>query len=115
MPHGTNSILAFVVWENANEDGSWWQDGGPTVFSPFADDTDYFGRAEQAWMINFRVQDLDAMVIQLREANIEVAVDPEDYPNGRFARLSDPEGNPIQLWQSGVQMQHDQRKVDALS
>lgn len=83
------------------EDGSWWQDEGPTVFSPFAADTDYFGRPEQMWMLNFRVGDLDAMVRQLREANIAVEVDPEEYPNGRFARLSDPEGNPIQLWQSG--------------
>ena len=50
-------------------------------------------------MINFRVRDLDAMVGQLRAATIEVEVDPENYPNGRFARLCDPEGNPIQLWE----------------
>jgi predicted enzyme related to lactoylglutathione lyase len=45
------------------------------------------------------VRDLDAMVEQLRAAKIEVAVDPEVYPNGRFARVHDPEGNPIELWQ----------------
>ncbi len=50
-------------------------------------------------MLNFRVRNLDAMVAQLRDAGIEVTVDPETYPNGRFARLSDPEGNPIQLWE----------------
>lgn len=83
------------------EDGSWWQDAGPTVFAAFAADTDYFGAPDQAWMINFRVGDLDAMVVQLRSAGVEVHVDPESYPNGRFARLSDPEGNPIQLWQAG--------------
>jgi glyoxylase I family protein len=81
------------------EEGSWRQDEGPTVFAPFAEDTDYFGRAEQAWMINLRVRDLDAMVAQLRSHEIEVDVDPEMYPNGRFARLHDPEGNPIELWQ----------------
>jgi glyoxylase I family protein len=37
-------------------------------------------------------------VAQLRAAGIEVTVDPETYPNGRFARLNDPEGNPIELW-----------------
>jgi predicted enzyme related to lactoylglutathione lyase len=47
-------------------------------------------------MINFRVRDLDAIIGQLRAAKIEVA-EPEDYPNGRFARLCDPEGNPIEL------------------
>jgi predicted enzyme related to lactoylglutathione lyase len=50
-------------------------------------------------MINFRVRDLDAMVGQLRRAGIPVEVDPEPYPNGRFARLTDPEGNPLQLWE----------------
>jgi predicted enzyme related to lactoylglutathione lyase len=50
-------------------------------------------------MINFRVRDLDAMVEQLRDAKIDVTVDPEIYPNGRFARLHDPEGNPIELWE----------------
>jgi predicted enzyme related to lactoylglutathione lyase len=39
------------------------------------------------------------MVNQLRAAGVEVEVDPELYPNGRFAQLADPEGNPIQLWQ----------------
>jgi glyoxylase I family protein len=39
------------------------------------------------------------MVEQLRTAGIEVTVDPETYPNGRFASLADPEGNPIQLWE----------------
>ena len=78
---------------------SWSQEAGPTVFAPFPQDTDYFGSAEKKWMINFRVLDLDAMVAQLRSANIVVFVDPETYPNGRFARLHDPEGNPIELWE----------------
>ena len=51
------------------------------------------------WMVNFRVDDLDAMVEQLRAAGIEVEVEEETYPNGRFATLKDPEGNPIQLWE----------------
>ena len=39
------------------------------------------------------------MIAQLRESGIDVEVDEEAYPNGRFARLEDPEGNPIQLWE----------------
>jgi len=50
-------------------------------------------------MINFRVSDLDAMARQLQDAKIEVTIDPEVYPNGRFARIHDPEGNPVELWE----------------
>jgi glyoxylase I family protein len=75
----------------------WQQDAGPTVFSPFPMDTDYFGSKQQAWMLNFRVRNMDAMVAQLRNSGIEVKVDPENSPIGRFARLHDPEGNPIEL------------------
>lgn len=78
---------------------SWSQEPGPTVFAPFPNDSDYFGNDAKQWMINFRVRDLDAMVAQLRAAQIEVKIDPEAYPNGRFARLHDPEGNPIELWE----------------
>jgi len=77
----------------------WHQEAGPTTFSPFPETTKYFGNPNKVWMVNFRVHDLDKMVAQLRTAGIEVK-DPESYPNvGRFARLHDPEGNPIELWQ----------------
>lgn len=77
----------------------WSQEAGFTAFAPFPRDTGMFGRPEQQWMINFRVENLDALVAQLESDGIRVEVDPETYPNGRFAQLSDPEGNPIQLWQ----------------
>jgi glyoxylase I family protein len=77
----------------------WRQESGITVFGPFAQDTKYFGNPEKQFMFNFRVRDLDAMVKQLEEAGIEVEVNTEDYSFGRFARLHDPEGNPIELWQ----------------
>src|SRR5439155_18526265 len=76
----------------------WSQEAGPTVFAPFPDDIDSFGNAAKNWMINFRVRDLEAMMAQLRAAKIDVNVDAQVYPNGRFARLYDPEGNPIELW-----------------
>jgi glyoxylase I family protein len=78
---------------------AWQQSAGPTAFAPFAQDTGYFGNPQQAWMINFRVRNLDAMVAQLSAANIPVKVDTQSYPNGRFARLHDPDGNPIELWE----------------
>jgi predicted enzyme related to lactoylglutathione lyase len=79
----------------------WRTDAGTTIFAPFREDTSYFGDQRLQWMINFRVSDLQKMTDQLRAEGIEVELDPEVYPNGRFARMSDPEGNPIQLWQPG--------------
>lgn len=81
------------------EQPGWRQQAGPTGFAPFPENTDYFDNRERQWMINFRVPNLDAMVAQLRAAGIAVEIDPEPYPNGRFARTRDPEGNPIELWQ----------------
>jgi glyoxylase I family protein len=78
---------------------SWWQQAGPTVFTAMDAGSGHFGRPEQQWAVNFRVDDLDGMVAQLRAAGVEVTVDPQEYPNGRFAELHDPEGTPIQLWQ----------------
>ena len=91
--------LGIAVVPTTYEQEPWRQEAGPTVFAPFKKDTPYFGRPEQAWMINFRVRSLDAIVEQLRAAGIDVTVVPESYPNGRFARLCDPEGNPIELWE----------------
>jgi predicted enzyme related to lactoylglutathione lyase len=81
------------------DESPWRQDAGPTVFAPFPADTDYFGRADQQFMVNFRVRDLDAMAAQLRAAGIAVDIDATVYPNGRFAHLNDPEGNRIELWE----------------
>ena len=82
------------------EGKSWRQTAGPTAFAPFAHDTDYFGDRRKTWMINFRVRDLGAMAAQLKSAGIKVEIDRKRYPNGRFARLYDPEGNAIELWQT---------------
>lgn len=75
----------------------WRQEAGMTVMSPFPADTDYFG-ADKQWMINFRVNDLDAMIAQLKAADVEVG-EVVSYGFGRFTRLHDPEGNAIELWE----------------
>ena len=77
----------------------WHQEAGPTAFSPFPETSHYFGDSSKVWIVNFRVRDLDKMAAQLQSAGIAVKIDPQSYPNGRFARLHDPEGNPIELWQ----------------
>ena len=90
--------LGISLVPTSGEQKPWHQEAGPTAFAPFKKDTKYFGRPEQNWMVNFRVADLKAMVAQLRAAGITVE-EPKSYPNGDFARLKDPEGNPIELWE----------------
>jgi glyoxylase I family protein len=78
---------------------SWHTEAGTTVFAPFPQTTKYFGESSQMFLVNFRVRNLEKMAAQLRSAGITVTIDPEHYPNGRFARTHDPEGNPIELWE----------------
>jgi predicted enzyme related to lactoylglutathione lyase len=80
---------------------SWTQQAGPTVFAPFPTDTDYFGRLEQQTMLNFRVDDLDAMLDQLRAAGATVDDEVTEASYGRFGHAVDPEGNRFELWQPG--------------
>lgn len=78
----------------------WPQEAGPTVFQPFAEASDYFA-ADKRWMLNLRVTEMDALLATLRAADIEVITKDEwnDPRIGRFARIHDPEGNPIELWE----------------
>lgn len=88
---GANMAAGEYVWEQA---------AGPTAFVPFKPDTDYFVK-DKRWMLNLRVEGLDELLAKLRAAGIDVATNAEwDTPQtGRFARIHDPEGNPIELWQ----------------
>ncbi|MEL6962112.1 MAG: VOC family protein [Pseudomonadota bacterium] len=76
----------------------WVSEEGVTVFAPFADDTDYFP-SDRMFMLNFRVEDLDAMLAQLRAAGVEITREEAMDGIGRFARIHDPEGNPLELWE----------------
>jgi predicted enzyme related to lactoylglutathione lyase len=66
---------------------------------PFSEDTTYFGPPDQGWMINYRVRDLDAMLIQLRAAGVDVAEEVEESEFGRFGWAYDPEGHRLELWE----------------
>lgn len=91
--------LGIVTIPTSEGETGWQQEAGTTAFTPFPETTKYFGDPQKVWMLNFRVRDLDKMAAQLQAAGIEVKIDPQSYPYGRFAQLHDPEGNPIQLWQ----------------
>ncbi len=98
----SRDTAALAAWYETHlgVPGFWQQEAGLTVFAPFKADTDYFP-ADRQWMINFRVDDLDALITSLKTAGIAVETRAEwDTPEtGRFARIADPEGNQIELWQ----------------
>lgn len=82
-------------------EGMWLQNAGPTVFAPFAAGSDYFA-ADKQWMLNLRVEDLPGLIAQLQAAGIAVETRAEwdgDGAYGHFARIHDPEGTPIELWE----------------
>ena len=89
-PNGEQTEDAYV-WNTA---------AGPVVFAPFKATTDYFP-AEKQWMLNLRVSELDGLVARLAKAGISAERRAEwDTPEtGRFARIQDPEGNAIELWE----------------
>ncbi len=83
----------------------WTVAGGPVVFQPFKESSDYFA-ADKQFMLNLRVSEIDALLDGLRTAGIEVITKPEwdDASTGRFARIHDPEGNAVELWQPPSEM-----------
>lgn len=91
--------LGITLAPTSYEAPVWEQQAGPTIFDPFPETTHYFGDPAKVWMINFRVRNLGKMAAQLQAAGITVKIDPQSDSHNRFARLHDPEGNPIELWQ----------------
>jgi predicted enzyme related to lactoylglutathione lyase len=78
----------------------WRSEAGTTIVTAFPDDTTHMP-PDRGWMLNLRVREFDVLLARLRAAGIAVTVDPEwDTPEtGRFARIHDPDGNPIELWE----------------
>jgi len=99
-PAALSAWYREVLGLDADEQGVWRQEAGPTVLATFESGTDYFGSPTQQVMLNFRVRDLDAMLAQLRAAGADVAGEPQEMAGvGRFGWVTDPEGNRIELWQ----------------
>jgi len=85
---------------DAGTDRAWEQEAGPTVFAPFPNDSDDLP-SDQPFRLNLRVTGLDEMVVRLEAAGIAVErrAEWDDAGFGRFARLADPEGLPLELWE----------------
>jgi predicted enzyme related to lactoylglutathione lyase len=74
-------------------------DGGLTVWSVAKPDTKWFAPSDASFMINYRVDDLDGLLAQLRAGGVEVLKGPESDFNGKFAWIVDPDGNKVELWE----------------
>lgn len=75
------------------------EDEGLTVWSVAAKDSKWFSPSESSFMINYRVDDLDGMIAQLRAGGVELVKGPDSDENGKFAWIMDPDGNKVELWQ----------------
>jgi predicted enzyme related to lactoylglutathione lyase len=73
---------------------------GMTVFAHFPLDTKYFGQGAQESMVNFRVDDLDQLLVQLAAAGVQIDPKRDDSDYGRFGWIWDLEGNRVELWQA---------------
>ena len=94
IPMGEHGEVVFT-WhdaENPVEDGM-------TIWAPFPADTEYFGPAKNAFMINYRVDDMDALLEALTVEGVEIDPKRDDSEYGRFAWVIDPEGNRVELWE----------------
>jgi predicted enzyme related to lactoylglutathione lyase len=70
-----------------------------TVWSPFKDDTKYFEPSTKEFMINYRVENLEALVEELKAAGVTITDEIKTYDYGKFVHILDPEGNAIELWE----------------
>jgi predicted enzyme related to lactoylglutathione lyase len=96
---------AVLRWSDDKAD-----DGGLTVWNLASKDSQWFSPSTSSFMINYRVDDLDALLVQLRTDGIDIVGGPESHENGKFAWIMDPDGNKVELWQP---MAWDARNKDA--
>jgi len=75
------------------------EDGGLTVWHVAGSDSQWFSPSDSSFMINYRVDDLDALIAQLRTDGVTVVSGPESHENGKFAWIMDPDGNKVELWE----------------
>jgi predicted enzyme related to lactoylglutathione lyase len=73
---------------------------GHTAWSAFEEGSDYFGSSSQQYMINYRVENLEALVAQLKKEGVTVVDDIQTFEYGKFVHIQDLEGNRVELWEA---------------
>ena len=91
----TNEYGATFEWREESDSTK----KGSTQWSPFAETTKYFEPSTKGFMINYRVENLEALVEELRKENVTIVDKIESYDYGKFVHILDEEGNKIQLWE----------------
>jgi catechol 2,3-dioxygenase-like lactoylglutathione lyase family enzyme len=90
----------------ADGSGAMWRDAdhseipGCNVWAIFPADTKYFARSQSSFMVNFRVDNLAALLNALREEGVQIDPKVEEHEYGKFAWIMDPEGNRVELWEA---------------
>ncbi len=106
-PEGIKSWYAQHLGLNTDQYGCLFrfrlpddpQKMGALQWSPFKDDTDYFAPSTKDFMINYRVDDLEALEKELRAGGVTIVDEIVTYEYGKFLHIMDPEGNKIELWE----------------
>lgn len=75
------------------------EDRGVTVWHIAAKNSEWFSPSQSSFMINYRVDDLDALLAQLRAGGVPIIQGPDADENGKFAWIMDPDGNKVELWE----------------
>lgn len=85
---------AILRWPDDRAD-----DRGVTVWHVAGRESKWFSPSDAAFMINYRVDDLEQLLEQLRAGDVEIVKGPESHENGKFAWIMDPDGNKLELWE----------------
>lgn len=85
-------------WNDLNNKDS--KEPAQTVWSPFKHDTTYFSPSEKSFMFNYRVKDLEGLMIKLKTEGVTTVGAVESFPYGKFGWVMDPDGNKIELWEA---------------
>ena len=91
----TDQYGANFEWRQADDPSK----KGSTQWSPFAETTKYFEPSTRDFMINYRVENLEALVEQLKNEGVTIADNIETFDYGKFVHIIDVEGNKVELWE----------------
>lgn len=91
----TNGYGASFAWYEGDDNTK----KAMTQWTPFPESTTYFAPSEKEFMINYRVENLEALVNELKNSGVTILDNIETYDYGKFVHILDAEGNKIELWE----------------